>query len=233
MKVAAIVPAAGVGVRMKSGVKKQYLELEGRPILAHTLLRLCQSEIIDSIVVVSHADEIQRTREEIVDKYDINKNVRVVEGGETRQESVTNGFNHVPRDFDIVLTHDGVRPFITPKIICDVVDAAIEHGAAIAAIRSTDTLKSVKDGFIQKAIGRHNTYRVQTPQAFRFDILNEALDLADRENFQGTDESSLVERMGLPIKVVDGSALNLKITTPEQMQLGEMVFKIQAEEQEI
>ncbi len=225
MKVAALIPAAGVGTRMNTDEPKQFIEVGGKPILAHTLLRLCQSSVIDKIILIVHHSQIKRTQKSILDKYHISRPVNLVEGGNTRQESIINGFNHIQNKYDIVITHDGVRPFVTPKLINDVVHAAIMHGAAIAAICSTDTLKCVKNGFVEKAVARNNIYHVQTPQAFQFNILREAIDRANCDGFNGTDESTLVERMGLPIKVIEGSVLNLKVTTPDQINLCNAILK--------
>ena len=223
-KVSAIVPAAGSGVRMGSDTKKQFLSINGKPILTYALATLSSSPRINEIILVAPADEMEFCREQIVDRYGITKVKEIVEGGITRHESVARGFLYVSEDMDVALTHDGVRPFITHGMIDSVVDAAMRHGAAVTAIRVRDTLKKVSGGVISGPVNREEVMRIQTPQAFTRMTLIKALHEANRSGFAGSDESSLVERIGTPVHVVDGSETNMKITTTEDLRIAEALF---------
>ena len=225
MKTVAIIPAAGSGVRMGGSGKKQFFALDGKPILAHTLSRLLSSPMVDEAVLVVPADEKELCHE-IIDTHKFSRVSEVVEGGITRQESVFNGFDRLPGDTDIVLVHDGVRPFVTARMIEKTIRAAAIHGAAIAAVRVKDSLKKVNDGQIIGALSRDDLVRAQTPQCFRYETLRQGLVEAARDGFVATDESSLVERQGILVQVVEGSETNLKITTPEDLKLAEALLNV-------
>ncbi len=222
----AIVPAAGAGTRLKGKVKKQFLSIGGKPVLARTLLNLSAAPEIDKIIVVAPSSEISRCKREIVDEYGMVKVNSVIEGGSTRQESVGFGFAALPDDVDLVIVHDGVRPFITGAMISSVVEAAAEYGAAITAINITDTIKEIKDETVVSTLKRDSLARVQTPQCFRHFILNQAMERALLDGFEGTDEASLVERLNVSVKVVEGSAANIKITTADDLKLAEALLNI-------
>jgi len=225
----AIVPAAGAGARLKGKVKKQFLSIGGKPVLARTLLNLSTAPEIDKIIVVAPSREIGRCKREIVEKYGIVKVHGVIEGGDTRQESVGLGFAALPDNVDLVVVHDGVRPFVNGAMISSVVETAAECGAAITAINITDTVKEVKDETVVSTLKRDCLARVQTPQCFRHFILNQAMERALLDRFEGTDEASLVERLNVSVKVVEGSATNIKITTTGDLKLAEALLNIDPE----
>src|SRR5271163_3441071 len=240
MKVFVIVPAAGLGTRMappspaksKKAPTKQFKELAGVPILVHTLRKFAAAPKVHEIIVALRKDEIDGFRAQLEKQYPeiLSKRLKLVEGGEHRQDSVANALAHTAADGeDIVLVHDAVRPFVTPEIITNVIDAAHKHGAAIAGWPAVDTVKQVErtaEGALIKAtIPRASVVMAQTPQGFRYSILKKAFDDAVADGFLGTDEASLIERAGLPVVVVMGSARNIKITTPADMELAEFYLK--------
>ncbi len=236
MKVFVIIPAAGLGTRMapasgrtrKESPSKQFKELGGVPILVRTLRKFAATPAVYEIVVALRKDEISPFRTQLEKQYPeiLNKRLQLVEGGAHRQNSVANAMAKIAADpADLVLVHDAVRPFVTPDIIKDVIAAAQRHGAAIAGWPAVDTVKQVdrtaEGAVIKTTIPRAGVVMAQTPQGFRYDILKKAFDNAAADGFLGTDEASLIERAGLPVAVVMGSARNIKITTPADMELAE------------
>lgn len=222
MKVAAIIPAAGQGVRMGSDVPKQFLALNGRPILGHTLDVFHRCDAVDEIVLVLPQDEIEAARHQLLS--DAPKVKQVVAGGRQRQDSVRNGFQALSADTDIVVVHDGVRPFVTPEMIGASVTAARECGAVITAVPLSDTIKKVnKEDFVERTVDRDGLWRVQTPQTFQYAVLKDAFARAAADNYYGTDEGSLIEHLGRPLKVITGSELNIKITRTGDLALGEKI----------
>ena len=220
-----IVPAAGTGVRFGGDKKKQFYELGGVPVLVHTIKNLSASNEINEIIVVSHLDEIDYCKK-IVEEYGLAKVSDIIAGGATRQESVAKGLELVSKDVGYVLVHDGVRPFVTEDMVSAVIKSAMTNGAAIAGANVSDTLKQVKDGVVIKTVARDNVIRSQTPQCFRYDILRAAIKKARLDDFQGTDEASLVERIGLDVHIVEGSPANIKITTPDDLAVATALLKI-------
>jgi 2-C-methyl-D-erythritol 4-phosphate cytidylyltransferase len=240
MKVIVIVPAAGLGTRMaspprakeKKPATKQFTELGGVPILIHTLRKFVASPEVSEIYVALRGNEIEgfRARLEKDAKDILRKKIHLVEGGEHRQHSVANAIRSVSaNDDDVVLVHDAVRPFVTEEIIHDVIRAAQKYGAAIAGVPAVDTVKQVErtsDGaLITATIPRERVVMAQTPQGFRYDVIKKAFDEAAADGFVGTDEASLVERSGHAVAVVMGSARNIKITAPADMELAEFYLK--------
>src|ERR1700690_3128749 len=245
MKVFVIIPAAGLGTRMaphsaaprvekprKKTPSKQFKELDGVPILVHTLRKFAATPAVYEIIVALRPDEIAGFRTQVDKQYPeiLEKRLQIVEGGEHRQDSVAGALAHTAADpEDIVLVHDAVRPFVTSEIILHVIEAAEQHGAAIAGWPAVDTVKQVErtaDGaHIKATIPRASVVMAQTPQGFRYNILKRAFDEAAADGFVGTDEASLVERAGLPVAVVMGSPRNIKITTPADMELAEFYLK--------
>jgi 2-C-methyl-D-erythritol 4-phosphate cytidylyltransferase len=240
MKVFVIVPAAGLGTRMappsakakRKSPSKQFKELGGTPILVHTLRKFAATPAVYEIIVALRKDEIAGFRAQLEKQYPeiLSKRVQMVEGGEHRQNSVANALARTAADpDDIVLVHDAVRPFVTPEIIAHVIEAAHQHGAAIAGLPAVDTVKQVErtaDGaLIKTTIPRASVVMAQTPQGFRYSILKKAFDEATADGFLGTDEASLIERAGLPVAVVMGAPSNMKITTPADMELAEFYLK--------
>jgi len=239
MKVMVIIPAAGLGTRMASSTataqgrtrSKQFAQLEGVPILIHTLRKFAQTQEISEIWVAMRKSESELFREE-VRKHDLGQKVHIVEGGEHRQQSVANALNALrAAEDDIVLVHDAVRPFVTAETIAAVIAAVKKHGAAIAGVPAVDTIKQVEriaDGaVITTTIPREMIVQAQTPQGFRFGVLKKAFDDATAEGFLGTDEASLLERLGRPVHVVMGSARNIKITTPADLELAEFFISLE------
>jgi 2-C-methyl-D-erythritol 4-phosphate cytidylyltransferase len=239
MKVIVIIPAAGLGTRMASSTataqgrarSKQFAQLEGVPILIHTLRKFAQTQEISEIWIAMRKSESELFREE-ARKYDFGHKVHIVEGGEHRQQSVANALNALrAADDDIVLVHDAVRPFVTSETIAAVIAAVKKHGAAIAGVPAVDTIKQVErtaDGaVITTTIPREMIVQAQTPQGFRFGVLKRAFDDATAQGFLGTDEASLLERLGQPVHVVMGSAHNIKITTPADLELAEFFISLE------
>lgn len=246
MKVVVIIPAAGLGTRMapmpvgakgklrKSPPSKQFTELGGTPILIHTLRKFAAVDAVSEIWIALRENEIAgfRARLETEAGDVLKKRVELVVGGEHRQQSVEHALNAVAaaaHDDDIVLVHDAVRPFVTPEIIRDVIEAARKYGAAIAGLPAVDTVKQVErtaEGALIKAtIPRAGIVMAQTPQGFRYSIIKKAFDEASADGLLGTDEASLVERSGHDVAVVMGSPRNIKITAPADMELAEFYLK--------
>lgn len=224
MKVCAIIPAGGRGTRMGGTTPKQFQALRGKPILHYTLRTLQESGLIDSLVLVVPEKELEIARADWLEHPPVVK--QIVAGGEKRQDSVFNGYQSLPTDTDIVLVHDGVRPFLAKEMIQETIHIAGEFGAAITAIPVHDTLKQVDgSGLVQRTVERDGLWRVQTPQAFRYDLLGEAFRKAQADSFYGTDEGALIEYLGQEVRVVDGSEWNLKITCPEDLILGESIVE--------
>ncbi len=237
MKVVVIIPAAGLGTRMasaastkskKPAASKQFTELAGTPVLIHTLRKFVVSTEVGEICIALRANEIEGFRARLDKKVKdiLKKKVLLVEGGEHRQQSVAHAMAAISAaPDDIVLVHDAVRPFVTAEIIHDVIEAARKFGAAIAAVPAVDTIKEVQrmaeGAVITATIPRERVVMAQTPQGFRYDVLKKAFDEATADGFVGTDEASLVERSGHEVAVVMGSARNIKITTPADMELAE------------
>ena len=223
MRVTALIVAAGIGSRMGGPVNKHLLLLAGRPVLAHTLAAFQTCPVIDDIVLVAGQDRLD-VYQALADQYGISKLRRIVAGGETRQESSANGLAALGAA-DIVCVHDGARPLVTQRVIVESVEQAIVHGAAIVAVPAKDTIKvSGETGFVQETLPRERLWQVQTPQVFRTELLRQA-QAAARGVFVGTDDSVLVERLGLPVKIVQGDYSNIKITTVDDLVVAEYLLQ--------
>ncbi|OGQ22887.1 MAG: 2-C-methyl-D-erythritol 4-phosphate cytidylyltransferase [Deltaproteobacteria bacterium RIFCSPLOWO2_02_FULL_44_10] len=218
MKIAIIIPAAGIGTRMKKNCPKQYLDIAGKPLICHTLERF---RSFHQVVIVVAPERVDSFQTDILQHYDFPQ-WSVIEGGEKRQDSVRNGLNALSSDTEIVVVHDGVRPFVTHELIEQCISKAAEVGAAIVAVPVNDTIKHVDEiKNILQTIERAQLWRAQTPQTARYSLLKKAFDAAYRDNFYGTDEASLIERIGEKVAIVPGSERNIKITTPEDLRLAE------------
>ena len=229
MPVIILVPAAGTGSRMGAAVNKQYLTLDDRPILAHTLQLFDAHPAVDDIHVISPPAEIDYCRREVIERYGFAKVRSVVAGGAERQDSVRNGLLAVgAAPEDILLIHDGARPFFPAALIPQVVETASRVGACVVGVPVKDTIKEVADSLVLGTPDRRRLWQAQTPQAFRFDLIHEAHTRAARDGFGGTDDAALVERLGLPVAMVEGSYRNIKITTPEDLILAEAFLKMPA-----
>lgn len=241
MKVTVIIPAAGLGTRMapvpsgrsaKTAPSKQFTELGGTPILLHTLRRFATSPEVSDIYVALRANEIDGFRKQLAKEGGevLQKKIQLVEGGEHRQQSVANALAAISAaEDDVILVHDAVRPFVTPEIIREVIQAAQKYGAAIAGFPAVDTVKLVdrtaEGAVIAATVPREKVVMAQTPQGFRYGVIRKAFDEAIADGFLGTDEAALVERSGHPVAVVMGSARNIKITTPADMELAEFYLR--------
>jgi 2-C-methyl-D-erythritol 4-phosphate cytidylyltransferase len=218
MKVGAIIAAAGAGRRMKADRPKQLLVLDAIPIVIHTIRKFDASSVIDHIVVVAPRESVAEVRA-LVAGAGFRKSVVVAEGGERRQDSVAIGLEHLQPDTTIVAVHDAVRPFVSLEEIDSVVTEAGRRGAAILAVPIVDTVKQAEKELVQSTLTREHLVLAQTPQAFRLDILKRAFESARKDEYYGTDESSLVERLGHPVSIVRGSERNIKITRPSDLTL--------------
>lgn len=223
-KAFALIPAAGMGKRMGASVNKQYLLLGGRPILAHTLSVFEKSPLIAGICLVIPEDEIPYCREQIVEACGFRKVIEIVPGGRERQNSVLNGLNALQRHAsteDVVLIHDGVRPFILPALITESITVARSGDGALVAVPAKDTIKTVKDGIVINTPDRETLWQAQTPQSFLFNAIHDAHCSAMEAGFSGTDDASLFERHNRIVRIVRGDYRNIKITTPEDLILAE------------
>jgi len=218
MKVGAIIAAAGFGRRMKADRPKQLLSLIGTPIIIHTIRKFDASPVIDYIIITAPREAAEEIRE-LVASAGFRKSVLVVEGGERRQDSVAAGLEHLQVDTEIVAVHDAVRPFVSAEDIENVVRQAERTGAAILGVPIVETVKQVEKDVVESTLTREHLLLAQTPQVFRTQVLKEAFDLAHQDEYYGTDESSLVERLGHPVAVVRGSERNIKITRPSDLTL--------------
>lgn len=239
MKVAGIIPAAGLGVRMAGGRSaqgvappKQLLELEGVPILIWTLRRLASCPRLDRFIVAVRESDRPAVESGLAQE-DFRDRVTLAEGGETRQDSVAHALAQVGTDTDLVLVHDAVRPFIAPDLVEKVIGAAAETGAAILGLPATDTVKQVEPAGgehasrITTTIPREKIVLAQTPQVFRTALLRQAIERATADGFHGSDEAVLVERLGQTVTVVLGSEQNIKITRPGDLDLARYIMSKQ------
>lgn len=225
MKSIALIPAAGMGRRMGAAINKQYLLLDGKPILAHTLELFQKADFIDEIFVVVPAEEIEYCRVQVVEKYGIEKVRQIVAGGAERQDSVLNGLRALDcAADDVVLIHDGVRPFVPISVVQHSIEMAHEHDGALVAVPVKDTVKIVRDAFVASTPPRNSLWLAQTPQTFRYKVIRAAHERAAMEEFSGTDDASLLERIGGKVHVVIGDYRNIKITTPDDLILAEAFF---------
>ncbi len=225
MIVTAIVPAAGAGIRFGGAVKKQFIALNGLPILSHTLRALAASKALSAIIVVVPPGEELRGREAL-ELAGIDLETEVVPGGQARQDSVYIGLQRAKAETDLVLIHDGVRPFVSREVVLATVEAAKEWGAAIAAVPVIDTIKRVDtDGFVVETLQRGQLWSVQTPQVFRYALLMQAHREIRERGIVVTDDAALVERIGGMVKVVRGSYENLKITSEEDLPLAGLILR--------
>jgi len=212
---------------MNVGINKVFLDLVGKPILVHTLQRFSRSKNIHHLVVVVAAEEVSLIRK-LLKAVPGLKPYQVVAGGSERQYSIANGLAVVPEESEIILVHDAARPLTSVETIDRVVEGAREVGGAIAAVPEKNTVKIVgEDGIVRETPPRKTLWEVQTPQGFRKDILLEAYRKAREDGFLGTDDSSLVERLGVPVKVVESDYRNIKVTTPEDMLIAEAFLQKQ------
>lgn len=222
-----VIAAAGKGTRMGLDINKQYIEVNGRSILAMTIQRFEECGQIDEIVIVANENEIDYCQNSIIERFGFTKVKAVVSGGETRQQSVFSGLCNVSADCGIVLIHDGARPFIRNESIIACIDAARAFGAAGAAVPVKDTIKLVSaDGFIDRTIDRSGLWQIQTPQAFEYGLIMDAHRKALSEGIDATDDAMLAERLGHKVKLVMSDYYNIKITTREDLVFAEAIYNM-------
>lgn len=225
MFVSAIIVAGGKGTRMNMEKSKQYIEICGVPVLARTLRAFEDCDYIDEIIVVVNSEDMFYCKQNIVEEYEISKVKVLAAGGAQRQNSVYNGLCEVSGNADIVVIHDGARPFVSEQTIIDCIEAAVEYGVSTAAVPVKDTIKSAdEEGFVDKTLERSVLWSIQTPQAFEYGIIKKAHDKARTDGFMGTDDTVLSERLGIRTRLVMGSYENIKITTREDLLFGEAII---------
>ena len=225
MKVTAIITAAGKGKRMLHSVPKHFIRLEDKPVLAYTLDVFERCPDVNQVLVVSRSGEEDYCLKEVVEKYGYKKVLKIVIGGDRRQDSVYNGIKELDEDTDIVLVHDGVRPFVSQNTLSEAIKLAIFADGVVTAVPVKDTIKYVgDDGIIRATPDRSSLWHAQTPQVFKRRILEEAYVRAYNDKYTGTDETSLVERLGYKVKIVEGTLDNIKITTKEDLLFAEVIL---------
>lgn len=224
--VSVIIAAAGMSNRMGSKINKQFIWIDGKPVLAHTIEKFEKCKYIDEIILVSKEEEIDYCRKEIVKKFKFKKVSNIIRGGQERQDSVYNGILALNEKTDIVLTHDGARPFVKIENIEDGIKGVLEFGACVVGVPVTDTIKVVgENNSIQNTPNRATLWAAQTPQCFLKETLIRGYDHAIKNRYFGTDDSSIVEQAGYEVKMIMGSYENIKITTPEDIIVAESLFK--------
>lgn len=209
---------------MESSTPKQYLDLGGRPILAQTLQVFEECPSVDGVYLIVPPEQMDTVQKDIVEEYRFQKVHKVVRGGKMRQQSVWNGLRAIRTQCAIVVVHDGVRPFISRKLIEQSIVEAEKSGAAVVAVLAKDTIKRAAKGKKVQTLPREEIWLAQTPQTFQFPLLMKAYQKAHQEDFLGTDDASLVERLGHPITLVTGDYTNIKITTPEDLLVAEALL---------
>lgn len=235
MKVSVILPAAGLGTRMvrpsglleKSG-RKQFLMLDGTPVLIHTIRKFLQCPSVSEIIVALREEDITWVQE-LIDKLNPSKPIHLTEGGDSRQQSVKNAMALLSPDTELVAVHDAVRPFVEPELVETVIAEAARTGAAIVGIVPVDTVKQVHKHTVRATLPREHLILTQTPQVFSVALLREAFERAETDEFTGTDESSLVERLEkVEVSIVAGSHRNIKITKPADLDLARLYMQEEA-----
>jgi len=226
MKAIALIPAAGSGIRMGSTIKKPYLLLVGRPILYHTLAAFDIAPSVERIIIAVAPGEEACCETEVVRKFPFKKMITIIAGGERRQESVSRLLEQVPQDTALVLIHDGARPLISVDLIERALAETKKWQATVAAVPVKDTIQATDEaGFVRETLPREQLWSIQTPQAFDLQLIREAHQKALEDGFIGTDEGSLVTRLGRPVKIIMGAYDNIKVTTPEDLIIAEALLK--------
>lgn len=221
MGVTAIIAAGGRGTRMGAAKNKVFLELAGKEVIARTIEVFENNSLISDIVIVTGKDDIEECNR-LIKKYGYKKIITVTEGGSTRRRSVYNGLKHAKQE--LIAVHDAARALVTDEIISEAIKAAEKYGAAAPGVLCKDTLKKAdSSGFIENTLDRSLVYQIQTPQVFKREVIISAHEAA--EEFEATDDCALAERMGVKIKITAGSYENIKLTTPEDMIIGENILK--------
>lgn len=223
-KAIVLIPAAGSGRRMGTATSKQYLELQGKPLLAHTIALFDQHPLVEAIYPIIPATDIAYCQLEILDRYQFKYVRRLIIGGKERQDSVRNGLAAVIEDGygqpdRPILIHDGARPLFSPELLAQLLQNIADTGACIVAIPAKDTIKEVVHGQITGSPSRDRLWQAQTPQGFHFEILNKAFQQHGSATITATDDAALVAAAGYPVRVLEGDDRNIKITTPADLLL--------------
>lgn len=224
MRYSVVIPAAGQGKRMKLNKNKQFLLLDDKPVIIHTLEIFQNDDWCEAIVVVGNDSELEQIRE-LTNLYRITKLKRIVPGGKERQQSVYNGLKALSGDV-IVLIHDGARPFVKTDYLHELVMEASRIKAAILAVPIKDTVKESSGSEVSRTVDRTNLWSVQTPQAFHLKEILEAHEWAEKSQFLGTDDASLMERLNKTISIVKGDYFNIKLTTQEDIIFAESILRV-------
>ena len=223
MKIFAIIPSGGSGMRMNNPLPKQYLRINGKEIIAYTLEIFQKCDLIDEIIIAAQKNYFDLLQT-IKKNYSFSKISKIVEGGEERQHSVFNALKSInAKENDLIVVHDAVRPLLPQDLLKNTIATANQFGCAVAALKAKDTLIKGNDSILSY-VDRNEYYYAQTPQIFRYKILFEAMKNAELNQFIGTDESMLVHRLGYEIKIVEGSSLNFKITSQDDIKLLQLIF---------
>ncbi|MEA3361890.1 MAG: 2-C-methyl-D-erythritol 4-phosphate cytidylyltransferase [Thermodesulfobacteriota bacterium] len=222
MKATVLIPAAGMGRRMGGSVRKQYLNLLGKPILAHTLTLFENHPLVENIYPIVPAADISYCQKQIIDCYGFSKVRRIIAGGAERQDSVRNGLDALIEDGFAqpqrpILIHDGARPLFDCNQLSILLETIYEAGACIIGVPVKDTIKDVEDNKITGSPDRNRLWQAQTPQGFQYQLIRNAFDQADADGFVATDDASLLERLGCPVQILEGDYRNIKVTTPEDI----------------
>lgn len=222
-----VIVAAGTGSRMNVDINKQFIKLNNKEIIAHTIEKFYKNKNIQDIVVVIKEEEFEFFNYEIINKYKF-KNIKIAFGGKERQDSVYNGLKELDKKCKIVLIHDGARPFVSEEIIKNSIIEATHNKAVVVGVSVKDTIKIVdEDNNIVETPNRNKLWAVQTPQTFDYEILLKSYENAFKDDFYGTDDAMLVERIGYKVKMIKGSYNNIKITTQEDLNIGTQILKFE------
>ena len=222
MLASAIIPAAGSGKRF--GEKKQLKELSGRPLIHYTLTPFLESSVIGDIIIAAQKKDFDKLAY-VVDSIATEKKISIIEGGDTRQGSISNALAQINSNTDYVCVHDAARPFVSRELIEKLINALKTCDAVTVGRKSTDTLKECTDGIVSRTIDRKKIWQVQTPQAFTKEVIMNAYELAEKQNIFATDDSSLVEQAGYQVNIINDSSINLKITTKEDWIMAEALLR--------
>lgn len=220
-----VIVSAGRGSRMKADINKQFLKLKNKEVIAHTIDKFYNNKNIGEIIVVVREDEADFFKINIIEKYGY-KNIKIAFGGSERQDSVYNGLKIVDKNCEIVLIHDGARPFVSSDIIENLIKSAKKYKSAIVGVPVKDTIKIIdENNNVCDTPKRSTLWSIQTPQVFDYSLIIKAHEKAKKYNYYGTDDSMLMEYFGHKVKVVEGSYDNIKITTPEDLKIGEEILR--------
>jgi 2-C-methyl-D-erythritol 4-phosphate cytidylyltransferase len=225
MKTIAIIPSGGVGSRFLSSIPKQYVKVLGKELIVYTLEVFQKCKLVDEIIIAAQSEYFDLLNN-LKQKYNINKISKIIEGGKERQNSVNNALNNCSlSNDDLVVVHDAARPLLSQTLLEKAIRLANKSDSVVVAIKAKDTLLKGNNNKVENYIDRNSIYYVQTPQIFRYKILNEAFEIANKTNFLATDESMLVKNIGIDVNILEGDSTNFKITTKSDLELFEKIIK--------